>query len=113
MEHDLYDNVKADTEGLLYLVDGENFKHPVYKDQFGRNHMLLYKDICYLPVIDGLLAAGLKNFRIEAPYLSTQALEKVVTVYQKALKEPEQCRELYKDLQPAREGWTLGAFALS
>ena len=112
MEHDLYDNVKADKEELLYLVDGENFKHPVYKDQFGRNHMLLYKDICYLPVIDGLLAAGLKNFRIEAPYLSTQGLEKVVTVYQKALKEPEQCRELYNNLQPVREGWTLGAFAL-
>ena len=112
MEHDLYDNVEADKEALLYLVDGENFKHPVYKDQFGRNHMLLYKDICYLPVIDGLLAAGLKNFRIEAPYLSTQALEKVVTVYQKALKEPEQCQELYKNLLPVREGWTLGAFAL-
>ncbi|MGB8451527.1 MAG: U32 family peptidase [Anaerocolumna sp.] len=112
MEHDLYDNVNAEKEDLLYLVDGENFKHPVYKDQFGRNHMLLYKDICYLPVIDGLLTAGLKNFRIEAPYLSNGDLKKVITVYQKALKEPEKCRELYQTLKPVRAGWTLGSFTL-
>ncbi len=112
MEHDLYDNVTAEREELLYLVDGENFKHPVHKDQFGRNHMLLYKDICYLPVIDGILAAGLRNFRIEAPYLSTDELEKVVRVYQKALQEPDKCRELYETLKPVRDGWTLGSFAL-
>lgn len=112
MEHDLYDNVKGTGEELLYLVDGENFKHPVYKDQFGRNHMLLYKDICYLPVVDGLLAAGLRNFRIEAPYLSREELEKVIRIYQKAIKEPEKCRELYETLKPARAGWTLGSFAL-
>jgi putative protease len=93
-------------------VDGESFKHPVYKDQYGRNHVLLYKDICYLPIIDGLLAAGLKNFRIEASYLSAEDLKKVITVYQKALKEPDKCRELYETLKPARAGWTLGSFAL-
>jgi putative protease len=112
LEHDLYDNVEENSDGLLYLVDGESFKHPVYKDQYGRNHVLLYKDICYLPIIDGLLAAGLKNFRIEASYLSTEDLKKVITVYQKALKEPDKCRELYENLKPARAGWTLGAFAL-
>jgi putative protease len=112
LEHDLYDNVEENSDGLLYLVDGESFKHPVYKDQYGRNHVLLYKDICYLPIIDGLLAAGLKNFRIEASYLSTEDLKKVITVYQKALKEPDKCRILYENLKPARAGWTLGSFAL-
>lgn len=113
LEHDLYENVEGDGEGLLYLVDGEGFSHPVYKDQFGRNHMLLYKDICYLPIIDGLLTAGLKNFRIEAQYLNTQDLEKVIKMYQAALKEPNMCRELYKSLEPVRDGWTFGSFALN
>lgn len=112
LEHDLYDNVEEKTEEPLYLVDGEDFKHPVYKDQYGRNHVLLYKDICYLPIIDGLLAAGLKNFRIEAPYLSTEELKNVIAVYQKAFKEPGKCREIYENLKPARKGWTLGTFAL-
>ncbi len=112
MEHDLYENITGGEEGVLYLVDGENFKHPVYQDQFGRNHMLLYKDICYLPLIDGLLAAGLQNFRIESQYLSTPELRKVIEAYQKALITPEKCRDIYAALQPVREGWTLGAFAL-
>lgn len=111
MEHDLYDNVDGEKE-LLYLVDGEGFRHPVYRDQFDRNHMLLYKELCYLPLVDGLLACGLKNFRIEAQYLDTEELKKVIAAYQLAIKEPKRCFELYEQLQPAKEGWTLGSFSL-
>lgn len=112
LEHDMYENVDKEKEDVLYLIDGENAKHPVYKDSYGRNHMLLYKDICYLPIIDGLLEAGLRNFRIEAQYLDCKELENVIKAYQKALKEPKICMECFNALQPARDGWTLGSFAV-
>lgn len=110
LEHDLYDNVEGD--GLIYLVDEEKAKHPVYLDSYGRNHMLLYKDICYLPILDGLLKAGLRHLRIEAPYLETRELEQVVKAYQAALNGTKTCMDCYEALPPARDGWTLGSFAL-
>lgn len=110
LEHDLYENVEG--EGLLYLLDEEKAKHPVFKDSYGRNHMILYKDICYLPILDGLLKAGLRHLRIEAPYLETMELEKVVKAYQTVLSGTKTGKDVYETLSPARDGWTLGSFAL-
>lgn len=112
LEHDLFQNVTKENAEVLYLIDGEQEKHPVYKDAYGRNHMLLYKDICYLPILPKLLEAGLRNLRIEAQYLDTKELEIVIKAYQEALKEPSRCQEIYATLEPARKGFTLGSFAL-
>lgn len=112
MEHDLYDNVNQDRSGLLFLTDEGGFQHPVYKDQYGRNHMLLYKNLCYLPILKGLYRAGLSHFRIEASHLPEQELARIITVYQQALREPDTCEALYEDLEPVHSGWTLGSFGL-
>lgn len=112
MEHDLYDNVERDREGLLFLKDEAEFRHPVYKDQYGRNHMLLYKNLCYLPILKGLYGAGLTHFRIEAQHLPEQELARIITVYQKALREMDNCEALYEELEPAHWGRSLGSFGL-
>lgn len=112
MEHDLYDNVEKDRKGLLYLVDEKGFRHPVYKDRYGRNHMLLYKNLCYLPILKGLYEAGLSRFRIEAAHLTEEELKHVLTVYKKALLDFDTCPALYKDFKTEETGLTLGTFGL-
>ncbi len=128
LEHDLYENVwnkdmKAApasqqpvedpaADGLLYLLDEAGFKHPVYKDQYGKNHMLLYKNLCYLPILKELYEAGLTHFRIEGAHLSVEELGKTVRVYQKAIKDLNSCEALYEAFEPVLPGWSLGSFAL-
>ncbi len=113
MEHDLYANTDGKPASApLYLADEAGFKHPVYKDQYGRNHMLLYKNLCYLPVLRELYQAGLSHFRIEGAHLSDRELAGIIAVYQQALREPNRCEELYETLEPAENGWSLGTFAL-
>ncbi len=111
MEHDLYDNVKEAGNGLLYLTDEAGFNHPVYKDQYGRNHMLLYKNICYLPILKELYQAGLKNFRIEACHLKEEELASTVAAYKQALKDMDACEDLYEELA-AGGSFSLGSFSL-
>ena len=127
MEHDLYANVKGGNttddnpvkhldnpaaDSLLHLVDEAGFKHPVYKDQYGRNHMLLYKNLCYLPILKGLYEAGLTQFRIEGAHLSEQELARAIEIYQRALNDLNACERLYESFEPMQPGWSFGSFAL-
>ena len=61
MSHDLYENTnivngtkrterKSVSRGTL-LIDDKGNEHPVYRDNKGNNHMLLSKELCYLPVL--------------------------------------------------------------
>lgn len=112
MEHDLYDNAESEENGLLYLVDEQGFKHPVHKDQYGRNHMLLYKNICYLPILDGLYEAGLRNFRLELAHLNIEACKDIIRGYREALLHPENCRSIYDEFIKKYSGFTFGSYAL-
>jgi U32 family peptidase len=112
MEHDLYENAESESTDLLYLVDEEGFKHPVHKDQFGRNHMLLYKNICYLPILDDLYGAGLRNFRLETAHLNIDQLKEVIISYQEALMNLDKCEVIYNEFTKNHSGLTLGSFAL-
>lgn len=112
MEHDLYDNVEKASDGLLYLKDEGGFKHPVYKDQYGRCHMLLYKDICYLPILQELYNAGLNNFRLEIPHLNIEETRYIVSIYKKALKDFSTCEVLYEELSKHNQLLTLAALGL-
>ena len=81
MEHDLYKNLDTDYNGKLTLVDGEGFEHPVFKDRNGRNNMLLYRDMCYLPILKELKEVGLANITIEAKHLNADEVKRLVSVY--------------------------------
>ncbi|MDF2802249.1 MAG: family peptidase [Anaerocolumna sp.] len=112
MEHDLYENVEESSAGLLYLKDEGGFMHPVHKDQYGRCHMLLYKNICYLPVLQELYKAGLSNFRLEIPHFSLEETEAIVRIYKNALMDLTTCEELYKELSQKNQMLTFAALGL-
>lgn len=112
MEHDLYENVEKGSDGLLYLVDEAGFKHPVYKDNHGRCHMLLYKNICYLPFLRELYMAGLTIFRLEIPHFDLIETQRIVSIYKRALEDLTTCEALYEELNQNTKMLSLGSFGL-
>jgi len=121
MDHDLYENTKilkptghenntyVDNK-VLVLVDEKKHEHPVYKDYYGRNHMTLYKELCYLPFLKELNDIGINHFRIEACHYDINKVLKVIDIYKKAIKDLSKCEELFSLLATNNVGYTLGAF---
>ncbi|WP_291632883.1 U32 family peptidase [Clostridium sp.] len=121
MDHDLYENTKVlEASGcennahvdnkVLVLVDEKKYEHPVYKDNYGRNHMTLYKELCYLPFLKELNDIGVNHFRIEACHYDDNSLREVLSIYREALDDLNKCEELFHALSPTPSGFTLGAF---
>jgi len=121
MDHNLYENTKvvASTgcednshvpNNILVLVDEKSQEHPVYIDSHDRNHMTLYKDLCYLPFIKELNDIGVNNFRIEACHYDCVKLHRVISIYREALNDLTKCEDLFHSLQASGDQFTLGAF---
>ncbi|MTI65982.1 MAG: U32 family peptidase [Firmicutes bacterium] len=120
MEHDLYentnllnplakeDNVYFDND-VLVLVDDKGNEHPIYRDNKARNHMLLYKDLCYLPFLKELYNIGVNRFRIEGSHYNIDDLREILHIYKKALNDLTQCEKLFNSLKATHAGFTLGA----
>jgi len=120
LEHDLYantttlspigreDNRYVDNSTLV-LVDDKGYEHPVYRDNNGRNHLIPYKDLCYLPFLKELKDLGTKSFRIEGSHYDLKALRSILRTYKNALDDLTKCNELYGSLDPTHAGFTLGA----
>jgi len=109
MEHDLYENTPEDNQKLLYLKDEKGFEHPVHKDIYGRNHMLLYKDICYLQLLPELYKLGLRNFRLEIPHFDLDKTREIVELYRKVLDNITNENFVFEDLVQEDMPLTLGA----
>ncbi|MBU3111415.1 peptidase U32 family protein [Clostridium lacusfryxellense] len=121
MDHDLYENTKIlkptfhennsiVDNTVLVLVDEKGNEHPIMRDSYSRNHMMLYKELCYLPFLKELNDIGVNNFRIEACNYDVHELQKILSTYRKAIIDLSKCVELYQDLKPVFGGFTLGAF---
>ena len=121
MDHDLYENTKVlkPTKGennshvdnsVLVLVDDKLNEHPVYIDNQGRNHMTLYKELCYLPFLKELNDIGVNHFRIEACHYDINKLRKVLNIYKEATNDLSKCEDLFNSLGTSDAGFTLGAF---
>lgn len=119
MEHDLYENAEVyqaiaeednhyvDNSILVLKTDkGEN---PVYRDAHGRNHLMMAKELCLMPVVKELLAAGLSVFRIEGATYKPAQLAEIVRAYKAALADPDSAGEQFARLTPVYAGYTLGA----
>jgi len=119
MEHDLYANTEVqesvgeennhyvDNSVLVLMTDkGEN---PVYRDQHGRNHLTMAKEICYLPLVKELAEAGLSHFRIEGATYSVSQLRAIICTYKAAIMEQSSTGELFEQLHPVYAGYTLGS----
>ncbi len=121
LEHDLYENTKTlspiGKEDNLYvdnttlvLVDAKGYEHPVHRDNNCRNHMISYKDLCYLPFLKELNDLGVNQFRIEGSHYGLEDLRSIIVAYKKALTDLSTCSELFDSLNPTHAGFTLGAF---
>ncbi|MCJ8011897.1 U32 family peptidase [Paenibacillus sp. KQZ6P-2] len=122
MEHDLYENTEllepvgeednryVDNDILVMMTDkGEN---PVYKDQHGRNHLLLSKEMCYLSVLPELIEAGASCLRIEGAPYKVHELQTVIRAYRQALEQTEGTETTAAEpvvLKPVFAGYTLGS----
>lgn len=120
MDHDIYENTnvlkpsreserKYTDKNVLLLVDDKGNEHPIYRDNFGKNHMLLSKELCYMPVLKELKNLGVKRFRIEGCHYDNDTLRKVIKAYKKAINNLEKCEEISKELNYECYGFTLGA----
>lgn len=112
MEHDLYENVLQNQEGILYLKDEGGFLHPVHKDNYGRCHMLLYKNICYLPIMKELYMAGLSHFRLEIQHFNLEETRSIVSIYKKAINDLSACQMLYEEFKKDNPMLTFAALGL-
>ncbi|WP_152394993.1 peptidase U32 family protein [Paenibacillus guangzhouensis] len=103
------DNKFVDNRYLVLMTDkGEN---PVYRDQFGRNHLTTAKELCYLPILPDLIQAGVRHFRVEGSTYTPEQLRSILSTYRKALEAPEQCAALYEQRSPVYAGYTLGTLS--
>lgn len=121
MEHDLYENTLVldpigyeDNHGadhsILILADEKGYEHPVYRDHRGRNHMTLCKDLCYLPFLKELHAIGIHRFRIEGCHYDLNRFQKIIRIYQEALRDLTRCERLFASLTSVQDRFTLGSF---
>ena len=120
MSHDLYENTnvinpsgvvdrKFNDMKVLLLIDDKENEHPVYRDNTGKNHMLLSKELCYMPILKELANLGAKAFRIEGCHYDNHTLKTVISSYKKAISNLEQCNKIFKELEYDCLGFTLGA----
>ncbi len=124
MDYNLYENTKVLEASrhedncnvpstVLVLVDEKAREHPVYMDTYGRNHMTLYKDLCYLPFLKELNDIGINHFRIEACHYDANKLQRVLRIYKEAISDLSKCEDLFHSLDNNGVGFTLGAFQFS
>jgi putative protease len=99
LEHDLFENTRGEAD-RLYLVDEKGFRHPVYRDRRGRNHVLLVKDLSFLPFMGELFRAGLACMRIEAAHVPEGEFKKVIDTALEIRGSPEQAARFVRALEP-------------
>lgn len=70
-------------ERLYALRDSVGEIHSLRMDQFGRNHILFAKDLCYYPYLEKF--NGVASFRIEAKDYAPELAGRLTAAYRKAL----------------------------
>ncbi|GAA0084054.1 hypothetical protein UT300007_04930 [Clostridium sp. CTA-7] len=120
MSHDLYENTKVleanknsnrkyRDKNVLLLIDDKGNEHPVYRDNNGNNHMLLSKELCYMPILKELSELGAKSFRIEGCSYDNDTLRNIIKDYKKAMIDLDLCSEIFNEFDYYCLGFTLGA----
>ena len=120
MHHDLYENTKVlnpsdkgkrkyNDKGVLILVDDKGNEHPIYRDNTGKNHMLLSKELCYMPILEDLAKLNVEGFRIEGCHYNNETLRFVISKYKEALDNLDKCQEIFNEFNYDNLGFTLGA----
>ena len=90
---------------VLVLRDDNGFEHPVYRDQFKRNHLRMNKDINLAPLWSMLTSHGFATWRLEIEHFSPQEFERALNYWCQLKQNDGQL----DPLQPIHAGFTLGA----
>lgn len=109
LEHDLYTAMEQPEDQVLHLKN-EAGQFPVYKDVFGRNHMLSTHSLSLLPALSSL-KGHFDYLRIEAQSSTLEEMSCWINLYQSALYDGKAEVELYSDLlsQWENQAFTFGA----
>lgn len=119
MEHDLFENTEVmepigeeDNKFVpnhVLVLKTDKGENPVYRDQYGRCHLLFAKELCYLPMLDEMNGLGIASFRIEGATYSTEELRTIIAAYQAAINGAKPEDDLLGGLKPVYAGYTLGS----
>ena len=90
---------------VLVLRDDKGFEHPVYRDQFKRNHVRLNKDINLAGLWSTLKTHGFSTFRLEVEHFESADFQTALE-YWCQLKAND---GINSPLAPIHAGFTLGA----
>ena len=69
------------------LLDTAGQKHRIRIDQYCRNHILFARDLCLLPHLAALSAAGICHYRVEAQHYTPEQVGIVTRMYQRELEK--------------------------
>lgn len=103
MDQDLFKNltvfepIGADSKAVLYLVDDDGRRHPVYRDCFGKNHFTTTKPLCLMPLIESL-GARVRYWRVEGATYTPERLKACLELYQSVLNGACDSKDAYKAL---------------
>lgn len=67
------------------LIDSADQHHPVLIDQYCRNHILFANDLCLLPYLASLAAAGINHYRIDCQHYSPEYIGQLTAAYRREL----------------------------
>lgn len=119
MEHDLFENTEVmepigeeDNQFVgnnVLVLKTDKGENPVYRDQYGRCHLLFAKELCYLPMLDEMNGLGISTFRIEGATYSITELRTIITAYQAAIGGKGDKADILGGLKPVYAGYTLGS----
>lgn len=84
------------SSGAFELKDEKGISHKVYSDQYCKNHIILTKDICYLPILKELKELGASAFRIEAQHYTPDQVEKVTAIYRNIMDNLQEFKWNYE-----------------
>jgi putative protease len=120
MDHDLYENTEVmepiDEEDNQYVNNNvlvlktDKGENPVYRDQYGRCHLLFAKELCYLPILGEMSGLGISSFRIEGATYTAKQLRDIIISYQQAINGTDMKDDMLGGLKPVYAGYTLGSF---
>ncbi len=96
MDQCLFENLSDSSTHTLQLLDEKGVRHPVFKDIYGKNHFMLAKPICLLPIFD-TLKDHVATVRIEGSPYPNDVLKSLVTSYRALLDGNVSSHHLIED----------------
>ncbi|WP_321419806.1 DUF3656 domain-containing protein [uncultured Methanomethylovorans sp.] len=69
------------------IVDEKGFEFPLFMDEHCRTHVFNSRELCLLDDISSFVKAGISRLRIDARYMDSKNVRKVVAAYKQCIEE--------------------------